>query len=151
VHVIASFEHGTELELALAQLEDIGIRREHIFAVPLRTRRKEPQLFDTIRRSDGLSLFDAGAVLGTVCMLFGCIYGFVLTWGPILWGLIGLFAGFAVGLVLDIWISRRRRKGRARSVSDVFVLVRCGREEAARVEEVLWLHQALGLARVDET
>jgi len=37
--------------------------------------------------ADGISLFDGAAVLGAVFMELGVIYGFVLKWGPIAWGL----------------------------------------------------------------
>lgn len=33
-------------------------------------------------------------------------YGFILNWGPIIWGLLGLLAGGILGLLGDLFISR---------------------------------------------
>lgn len=50
-------------------------------------------VMDTIHRADGISLFDGAEVSGAILMTLGVVYGFVLKWGPIIWGLIGLLAG----------------------------------------------------------
>jgi hypothetical protein len=56
--IISSFEQSTSLELALANLEQNGVKKENILAVPFEKRREERRYFDNIHRSDGVSLFD---------------------------------------------------------------------------------------------
>lgn len=41
-------------------------------------------LFDTLHRSDGVSLFETGAAIGTAFGVVGASIGFALEWGPIL-------------------------------------------------------------------
>ncbi|WP_314733395.1 hypothetical protein [Anaerobacillus sp. CMMVII] len=64
--VVSSFEQSASLELAIINLEQNGIEKEKILAVPFDKRREERKLFDTIHRSDGVSLFDISAALATV-------------------------------------------------------------------------------------
>lgn len=73
MHVIASFEYSTDLELALAKLETLGVAKENIIAIPLEEIAENKQLFDTIHDSDGSSILDLGFVLGTIFMLLGAI------------------------------------------------------------------------------
>ena len=150
MYIIAAFEHSTYLELALAGLEKNGIGREKILAVPLDQKLEERQILDTIHRSDGFSLFDGAAVLGTVFMLLGVIYGFVLKWGPVIWGLIGLFLGAFLGFVPDLFIGKgpsgkRRIKRRA---AEVVLIINCGEDKAEMAESVLRDHFALGVGRL---
>ena len=82
MYIIASFEQSIFLELAISALEQRGIQKNQILAVPLDKRTEPRKLLDTIHRADGYSLFDVAAVLGTCGMLLGAIYGMVLNWGP---------------------------------------------------------------------
>ena len=109
MHVIASFEHSIYLELAITALEEAGIPKEHIYAVSLQGRPNKPKMFDTIHRSDGVSLFDAGTALATALTVIGSSYGFILKGGAILWGLIGAAVGFTIGVLIDI-VHKKRRK-----------------------------------------
>lgn len=106
IHVISSFEHSTFLELAIVKLQQSGIKKEEIVAVPLDTPSEKPRLFDTIRRADGYSLFDLAAVLGTVFSVLGASFGFEWKWGPIIWGLIGLAIGAFIGFVIDFFYTK---------------------------------------------
>ena len=101
IQIISSFEHSVSLEIAIDQLEERGIGKENIVAVPLDQTKTSTKFFDTIHRSDGKSLLDLAAVLGTVFSVLGASYGFSLEWGPIIWGLLGLACGIVVGLILD--------------------------------------------------
>lgn len=86
MHVVASFEHSLHLELAVTDLEQKGIEQSRICAIPLKTMKKERQLFDSIHRSDGESMLDVPTILGTIFMVFGVLWGFMWTWGPIIGG-----------------------------------------------------------------
>lgn len=71
MHIIATFEYSISLELALSELENIGISKKKISAFPLDKRTEEGKLFDSMHQSDGISLFDLAAVLGSIFMLLG--------------------------------------------------------------------------------
>lgn len=147
--VCGSFSYNFHLELAISELEKKGIPEDAIAAILMDSRVEERKILDTIHEADGISSFDAAALLGTFCMLAGAIYGFILKWGPIVWGLIGLLAGAILGLLGDILISRLILKqnsytpknqvtNRERLVSQVLIIVECDAEQVSQVKDVLW-------------
>ncbi|MDG5789225.1 hypothetical protein QA612_17335 [Evansella sp. AB-P1] len=153
MQIFSTFEHSTYLELAITSLEKVGIKDERILAVPLISRVEERRLFDTLHRADGISLFDKGAAIGTAFSVIGASVGFILEWGPIYWGLIGAATGFLVGFIIDYIIfkvvHKRKRVVRGKK-SDVVLVVDCPSELVEKVEEVLWEHLALGVAKVED-
>ncbi len=152
MYVISSFKHSACVELAITELEQNGITREKILAVPLEKKKKEGKLFDTINRADGVSLFDLAAALGTIFMVLGVIYGYKWVWGPIIWGLIGLAGGSAVGFLIDLFIvlSRRQKGSSTAGSEDIVVMVNCDREKTEMVEKVLWDNYASGVTRLEK-
>lgn len=146
MHVIASFEHSLHLELAITDLAQKGIEQNRICAIPLNTMKKENQMFDTIHRSDGESMFDVPTILGTILMVFGVLWGFMWKWGPIIWGLIGLFIGFGVGFAFKYFLYIRNSKNVLKGkVTEVFVLVDCKPDEVKVVEDIFCSHSAIGV------
>lgn len=153
MYVIAVFEHSLYLELAITSLEKRGVLKESILAVPLAKRTTQAKVFDTIHRADGVSLFDGAAILSTVFMVLGTIYGFIWHWGPIVWALIGLLFGATLGFVLDLLFSKRRRHEkyqlRQKSTAEVVLIINCTKDQVKTVEEDLWDNLALGVAKLD--
>lgn len=153
MQVFSTFEHSTYIELAITSLEKVGIKNEHILAVPLINRVEERRLFDTLHRADGVSMFDKGAAIGTAFSVIGASIGFVLEWGPIYWGLIGGAVGFVIGFIIDYIIFKvvhKRRRVLKGKKADVVLVVECPSELVEKVEEVLWEHLALGVAKVED-
>jgi hypothetical protein len=148
MYLVASFHYCLHTELVIAKLEELGVKKEQIFAVPLEIRGETRNIFDTIHHSDGVSLFDGGAILGSVGMVLGVIYGFVLTWGPIIWGLLGLIGGFLVGFLLDITFSKKRHSKERRNAKDaeLFIIIHCDQHQVEQVKKTLWDHLAMGVA-----
>ncbi|QRG70708.1 hypothetical protein [Brevibacillus choshinensis] len=149
MQIFVTFEYSTLLEIAITELEEKGITE--IYAVPLDPRKKHPRLLDSIHRSDGLSLVDKGMVLAFMFATIGATKGFVWDWGPVIWGLIGAAAGFITGVLLN-WIiyllkrhknERELKKGKT---GEVILIVTCEENNVSVVEDILWDHQALGLA-----
>lgn len=147
--IFATFEYTTLLEIAISELEVRGITG--IYAVPLDLRKKTPRLLDSIHRTDGMSFVDKGFILAFLFATVGATKGFVWTWGPVIWGLIAAAVGFMTG-VLWSWIlylcKRHRheteiRKGKK---GEVILVVTCDESQTNLVEDILWDHQALGLA-----
>src|SRR5699024_6239684 len=104
MQLFSTFDHNLYLELAISKLEQTGIKREHIFAVPLDNRKEARRLFDNLHRSDGTSLIDIGSALATAFSVVGVSIGFKLTWGPIIWGLISALVGFGIGVLIRLFI-----------------------------------------------
>ncbi|WP_442599752.1 hypothetical protein [Neobacillus sp. D3-1R] len=148
--VIATFENSTFIELAISALEQRGIPKNKIFAAPLDKRKEPRQLFDTIHRADGFSLFDAAAILGTCLMLLGSIYGYVLKWGPIIWGIIGAVTGIILGLIVKLLLVKKRKKSSNRISSEIVVMIRCDLHQKELVENILWDNYALGMTCINK-
>ncbi|SDI29008.1 hypothetical protein [Alteribacillus bidgolensis] len=152
MQVFSTFEHSSYLELAITSLEQVGVKKEKILAVPLINRVEERRLFDTLHRADGISLFDKGAAIGTGFSVIGASVGFALEWGPIYWGLIGAASGFIIGFVIDYIlfkvVHKRKREVKGKK-SEVVLVIECPNELVEKVEELLWEHLALGVAKVD--
>jgi hypothetical protein len=85
-------------------------------------------------------------LLGAITTLFGCIYGFRLAWGPVLWGMIGGVLGFAVGLLIKLLL-RRKKKTAARE-NEVVIFVACREEKQEQLARVLRDSGALGVSPV---
>ncbi|MFD2043041.1 hypothetical protein ACFSTA_01825 [Ornithinibacillus salinisoli] len=152
MQIFSTFEHSSYLELALSALKEIGIGNQNILAVPLNNRTEERKLFDSLHRSDGVSLFDKGAALAVAFSVIGTSVGFVLDWGPIYWGLIAGTIGFLLGFIIDLFIfkvfHKRKRLLRGKK-SEVILVIECPKEQAEKVEKILWDHLAMGVAKVE--
>ncbi|WP_226641442.1 hypothetical protein [Mesobacillus subterraneus] len=151
MQVFSTFEHSVHIELAVATLEKKGIKQKDIFIVPLDNRMEQRKVFDSIHRSDGTSLIDIGAALATAFSVIGASIGFKLEWGPIYWGLIGAavgaLIGFAIRLFTELVIKKNRRllKG---FQSELIMIIDCEDSQAEMVENILFGHFALGVAKV---
>lgn len=149
VYVTASFEHSIILELVISELEQKGIAEEQICAIPMNVPKKERQLMDTIHRADGLSMLDLACILGTVGMLFGVMWGFMWTLGPVIWGTIGLLGGGALGFLSKyvyyrLYAEKQLSRGKN---TEVMLIVACHKSEGEIVERVLAGHLALSVGR----
>jgi hypothetical protein len=152
MQIFSSFEHSSYLELAITSLEKVGVKKESILAVPLINRVEERRLFDTLHQADGISLFDKGAAIGTAFSVIGASVGFILEWGPIFWGLIGAASGFILGFTIDYIIYKvvhKRNRVVKGKKTEVVLVVECQKELVEKVEEVLWEHLALGVAKLE--
>jgi TM2 domain-containing membrane protein YozV len=149
VLITATFDHSQFVELAITELEEKGISKEKILAIPLVQEHKNFAILDTIHRADGVSIFDTASVFATTGMTLGVIYGLIWTWGPIIWGLIGLFGGSAVGFVLDYLLTKRKiSTERKAKESELVLIVSCEQEQSDLVEKILRNNTAFGVGKV---
>jgi hypothetical protein len=150
MYVIATFEHSFQLEVALYKLETNGIDRDHIFIVSLAPKLGQKQLFETIHRSDGISIITVPSIMSTALSVLGTIYGFLLPWGPIIWGIMGIVVGWTVGLAVNILVykKRMRRKKLKGAASEVVVMIECKDDQQAFVTNALYDHDAIGIGKV---
>lgn len=148
MYLLASFHYCLHTEIAIAKVEELGVKKEQILAVPLEIRGETRNIFDTIHHADGISMIDGGMILGSACMVLGVIYGFVLAWGPIIWGLLGLAGGLLIGFLLDLTFTRFSHSQARRNDKDgeLFLMVQCEPHLVDQVKKTLWDHLALGVA-----
>ncbi|WNC13527.1 hypothetical protein [Brevibacillus brevis] len=150
MQIFATFEYSTFVEIAITELEEKGI--SSIYAVPLDLRKKEPRLLDSIHRADGLSFIDKGMIFAFMFATIGASKGFVWQGGPIIWGVVGAILGFLIGVSLSwfIYLLKRNKKQlqlKKGKKGEVILIVTCEDSQASVVEDILWDHKALGLAR----
>ena len=149
VLIVATFDYSQFVELAITELEEKGITKEKILAIPLVQEDKNFGILDTIHRADGVSIFDTASVFATAGMTLGVIYGFVWLWGPIIWGLIGLIVGVIVGMVFDYILTKRKiTTQRKEKVSEMVLIVSCEEGQKNLVETVLRNNTAFGVGTV---
>lgn len=148
MYITATFPHSIKLEKAIAELQKTGIPQTDILAIPLKHNDKKKNLFDTIGSADGKSMFDLPMIGAAVLSLFGCVYGFVWKLGPIIWGLIGMAAGFGIGLLIKLLIIRKD-KGTNKSTAEVVVFISCNANKSEHVRSTLCDNGALGIGVAD--
>lgn len=150
MYIISTFEYSNYLELAITAMQMKGIPKENILGVPMDKRGEELKLFDSIHASDGLSLLDLPMILAAFFCIFGSIYGFLLTWGPVLWGIIGIVVGFCFGLIIKLIINKKYDYTRQKNTraAEVVLIIECQETQVEMVKELLWEHHALGVGKL---
>ncbi|RIW34750.1 hypothetical protein D3H55_08865 [Bacillus salacetis] len=151
MQLFATFELTSFIEMAVVTLEKKGFPKEKVFIVTLDNRKEDRMVFDTIHRSDGTSLIDIGAALATAFAVIGASIGFELAWGPIYWGLIGAASGFILGFAIRLFtekVIKKRRRLLKGYHSEIIMIVECKESEAELVENILFNHYALGVAKI---
>lgn len=149
MYIVSTFKHSIALEKAITSIQMIGVMKDSIFAVPLDKRGEKLKLFDTMDRSDGLSLFDLAFIMGSIFSLMGAIYGFLLAWGPLIWSLIGFAVGALLGLAVKLFFSKKFSYKRiSNNDTEVVLIVECKEHELEKVKDLLWAHNALGVRKL---
>ncbi|MEL7609197.1 MAG: hypothetical protein AAGU74_06790 [Bacillota bacterium] len=148
MYIISNFEHTIKLETAITAVEMKGIPKEHILAVPMDKKNAGGMLFDQVHSSDGLSMLDIPMILAALFALFGAIYGFLLNWGPVIWGLIGTGLGAGVGILIKLYTTRKNKKKQRAQTAAVFLLIACEENQAQMVQDTLWAYSALGVSKL---
>ncbi|MEK5411821.1 hypothetical protein MKZ18_14045 [Priestia sp. FSL W8-0001] len=147
MQVFSTFNHSIYLELAIVALERSGIPKSQILAIPLEVKDDHFLLFDSIHQSDSISLFDIAAGLATAFAVIGVSVGFILTWGPIYWGLIGAASGFIIGFLINfIYYRVVKKRSKREQTAEVILIVECIPEQTDRVIKILKTNFSKGLA-----
>ena len=150
MYIVSTFDHSIYLELAITAIEMKGIKKENIMAISLDKRGEEVKLFDSIHSSDGLSLFDLPAILAVIFGILGSIYGFILKWGPLLWGLIAIAIGFSLGLIIKLFLVKKyNHRQNDKRGTEVVLIIECNENQLEMTKDILWSHKALGVRKLD--
>lgn len=150
MRIISTFDHSLYLEKAIVTLEKQGIQKEKIFAVPMKKSNESSTIsLDTIHHSSGQIFLDIPSLVATFLCALCTIYGFVLHWGPVLWGLIGFIGGFIIGCIIKVvMIKLSSNRAKKRSKTEVVLMIDCDKELVNKVEQILWSNQAFGVSVV---
>ncbi len=150
LYIISTFEHSVYLELAITAIQMKGIKKENILAIAMDKKGEQRKLFDTMHSSDGLSLLDLPAILGVLFGVFGSVYGFILKWGPLLWGLIAIAIGFTVGLIIKLSMTKKYSdRQKDKKGTEVVLIIECIESQMEIVKDLLWSNKALGVRKLD--
>ncbi len=150
MYLVSTFEHSIYLELAITAIQTKGIKKENIMAIPMDKRSEEVKLFDSLHGSDGLSLFDLPAIIAVIFGILGGTYGFVLKWGPLLCGLIGIVIGFSLGLAIKLLLVKKYNdKQPNNKATEVVLIIECNENQLEITKDILWSHNALGVRKLD--
>lgn len=141
--IIGIFEQSIELEQALAEIENSSIPREHILVTFMDNDPKKNNF-----RAHSPHAFEIGISMATGCSVIGASIGFVLTWGPIIWGLIGAFIGFGIGLSAYYLVKKGKTQKKSTN-REVTVIIQCNKEQAQHITNILWNYQALSVGQID--
>lgn len=134
-YTAASFKHSLEVEVILSQMDMVGIKREALLVVPLYSEDSRKRLIQGYFYLEE-RLMNLAFPLGTVFMLLGVIYGFVLPMGPVLWGLFGLLAGLALGVLLG-YLTRDKRFPFKQTEPEVILIVQGTKEILESAKEII--------------
>lgn len=145
MHLISTFQHSAYLELALSDLEQEGIPKDNIFVATLDKYSSKSSDIERVHK-ESASRFELAFILATIFMLLGSIYGFIWTWGPIIWGLIGMIFGAILGLVITVLL-RKNKWFIKDAPMDVVVIVECENHNLEVAERIMWRHKALGVSK----
>lgn len=144
IQIIATFEHSPFVEIAIHEIEKMGVPAENIIALPLENLESQTYILDSIHRVDGRSILDGAMLSGTIFMVLGTIYGFVWHWGPVIWGLIGLIGGFLVGLIIELALSKKKVKAFSSPKSEIILQVTCHSSLQKQLITILKTRRASG-------
>lgn len=150
--VVGSFQITTELEQVLALLENTGIGRDRIMAVPMDIDETNDALEPIQSRDRRAGGFEMGMACATGMAVFGTSRGFIWPWGPVICGIVSAIVGFVIGLLLHTAISMARggRPRKPAQLPEVTLLIRCQPESVEAVRRLLWQHQALSVGVVGQ-
>ena len=81
-------------------------------------------------------------------MLLGAIYGYVLEWGPIIWGIIGAVTGLLLGFALKLLLIKKNKRGTKLITSEIVLMIRCEDDQWEKVQYILWENSALGITKI---
>jgi hypothetical protein len=143
MYIVSNFEHSINIEKAVTELQMKGIAKENILAVPLDKRNEVRKVFDSIHYSDSYSTLDIPIILSALFALFGAIYGFLLSWGPIIWALIGTTAGFCIGIIIKVIFTGKQKRKSIKNSAEVVLIISCKDTQSEFVNNVLWDNGAL--------
>lgn len=148
--IIGNFEHSIELEQALGDLEHNGILRSQIIVVLMDTHDNISSTFTNKSNDFHSKGIEVGLSFGTGFSVIGTSAGFILTWGPIIWGLVSAVIGFLTGFGLYVITNRHTHRHPQKKIPEVTVIVQCPENKSLFVMETFWRYRALTIGQAPD-
>jgi hypothetical protein len=143
MNLFATFKQSIELEQALAELESSCVLSDQILVIYMEN---EPAQVQQTQRTKEIhsNAFEAGMASATGSAAIGASIGFVLAWGPIIWGLICVIIGFIFGYCLYYFLKKDKMQTlRQKKEAEILVIIQCTEILAHQIREILWKYHAL--------
>jgi hypothetical protein len=145
MQVFALFPSSYSLEHATTVLQKEGIDSEDIFVVSVKELDNMELPVDK-RYPKGLDAIDKGFAFATAVSVITAGIGFRLTLGPIIWGIIGAFSGFLIGLLISfIQIKKNGQSLFKSTLPPIILIVNCEEQHVIKIERILHENGALGV------
>jgi hypothetical protein len=147
--IIGAFLYSLNLELLLANLEKSNIERKSIMVVPMDMDPVNPSWLEDKKKH----LRDKGIEVGIACAtgfsVIGASMGFILAWGPVIWGLITAGIGFGLGFCIFFKAKKLSRyQDRPHELPEIIVLVQCKDEQSEQIKDMMWKHSTLAVGTI---
>lgn len=150
MYIVSTFEHDIKLETAINAVQTKGIPKKNIMAVPLSRTNDTSISLDIMQTYATRNMLDIPMILAALFALLGMIYGFLLTWGPVFWALIGTGLGFCIGLVLKLVLLKDKNKKQLNKAGEIVLIIQCQDNEDKMVQDTLLANSAMGIARLSQ-
>ena len=139
--IVGTFEQTIEMEQALAVLESKYVTREQILVTFMESDPNERLQGRTW--SARSNAFEVGMACATGSAVIGASIGFILTLGPIIWGLLGAFIGFTIGYSI-YYLNNKNGSKMPKRLPEVTVIIQCLEgDQIQLIKNVLWNYKAL--------
>ncbi|NQX58419.1 hypothetical protein [Paenibacillus qinlingensis] len=149
--IISTFEHSIEVEEALAVLENMGLPRNEIMTIMMDNYMEIPDHNYNSNPNKKTLAFEVGMASSTALTVIGISVGFILYWGPIIWGIIAAICGFIIGYCVTRFIQIKLLKHVIRKkerLPELAVIIQCHEGRVQEVQHVLWEYQALSVGKI---
>lgn len=145
--IVGAFNYSIELEEALKELENNGICRKHILTVPMNVYSDTSKGFISESHDFYAKGFEVGVACATACSVIGTSIGFILKWGPIIWGLTAAVIGLIIGFGLYFLFNKNVHRNLSKKLPEVTVIVQCSEENSNLVMKIMWKYDVLNIGR----
>ncbi|MDQ0116126.1 hypothetical protein [Paenibacillus harenae] len=143
--IIGTFRHSIELEQALVMLEKIGVSPNRLLVVCMDSDSND---FSSNKKNIDEGSYSKSIEVGMACAtalsVVGTSVGFILTWGPIIWGLLASIIGFCLGFGITAIIQRPITR-RLKKKPEVTVIVQCHADQSDQIREAMRTNHALSI------
>jgi hypothetical protein len=149
--IISTFEHSIEVEEALAVLENMGLSRNEIMTVMMDNYQKITDHNFNSNPNKKTLAFEVGMATSTGFTVIGVSYGFMLDWGPIIWGVLSAICGFIIGYSITRLIQTKILKHvihKKERLPELAVIIQCREDRYQEVQQVLWEYQAISIGKI---
>ncbi|MEF2968687.1 hypothetical protein V3851_23070 [Paenibacillus sp. M1] len=140
--IVGTFRYSLELEQALSDLETLGINRDQLLVVCMDSDAGDFLSLKQRAAGSNSNGIEIGLACATALSVIGSSVGFILSWGPVIWGLITAFIGFGLGFGINA-VFRKYGRQRTRNNPEITVIVQCKTDNFEHVQKVMWSNHAL--------